>query len=85
MIIKITNKHIKAGVKNDNNSCPIALAIKEHGFSGKNPCCTITNADESKCIDFMRDFDSGKPVQPFSFKVAPMPHNLIGLGKRFRT
>lgn len=76
MLIRVTKKHIKQGVISDPYSCPVALAIRDKGFE-----CVVTehtirtnniwaykryNCPRS-VSRFVKAFDKGRKVKPFSF------------------
>lgn len=75
MIIHVTDDHIKKGTPNCNTHCPIALALKTAlptaritvGLRG----ATIDGESfrHSEIINFVRAFDKGQPVEPFSFEL----------------
>lgn len=79
MIIKVTKKHIKRGRPADGRQCPIALALKDATFP--NPLVRekyiMIEGDyyerifilSQSCKQFIKKFDAGGPVKPFSFKV----------------
>lgn len=77
MQIHITKECIFKGTPQSASSCPIALALKS---IFPNRSITVTKwigLNHRYCIDhteethrFMSDFDDGKPVQPFSFRLA---------------
>ena len=68
MKLKVTMKHIQAGKPTNKGECPLALALKDAGFSyayvdDRGICadgkyCTHTMATST----FMRAFDDGAPV-----------------------
>lgn len=75
--VSVTQKHIDEGVKSDNKTCPIALALKELGF--KNPSVGCDSAliektvyrlpiDAENFIDKL-DFFGKKSVAPFKFEL----------------
>lgn len=78
MVINVTGRHIAGGKRSDCNYCPIALAFKEAGlniqvgsyFIHRSPD-DLENASElpNAVCDFIRKFDRGQPVQPFSFEI----------------
>lgn len=65
--ITVTAEHIKRGVKDDSFLCPIALAMievigaEEHERVNNGACLPAS------VLKFVKRFDSGKPVKPFSF------------------
>lgn len=75
MRIFITQEDIDKGQKSNCYECPIAQSLKRKGshnvavFDGSiwmagEEFITPLNVD-----DFIRAFDAGKPVQPFSFEL----------------
>lgn len=75
MKIQITKKHIKQGKKGRVTLCPIALACKECGFERVRIDAETFEIDGCSgnlppdAIGFVDDFDDGKPVKPFTFKL----------------
>jgi hypothetical protein len=76
--IEVTQAHIDKGERTSAFSCPIALALKDHGVP--KPAVTYTyfyKSDESeeqiylpgKVCNFISAFDKGKPVEPFTFEL----------------
>lgn len=76
MLIKVTEWHINRGMPEHGDKCPIALAIRgkvrwksvyvdpgviEVGCSSGRP--------PKKVSKFIRRFDAGKKVRPFSFRL----------------
>lgn len=81
MKITVTNKDIKNGRQHHCFECPIALAVRRAcqtevvsvgGFTIK-----VRGGDWIKiprlAVNFIGDFDLGKPVQPFSFNLKIKP------------
>lgn len=74
MDIKVTQLHIDEGTEGSFNSCPLALALHESGFSGASVCpChgmqfdgCFTQLPEA-ALEFMTAFDADMPVSPFEF------------------
>jgi hypothetical protein len=78
MHIIVTHRNINNGMREDGDGCPIALAVKEKKL-GK---VFVTRVDvryvshgllyyhrlSPKAIDFIKRFDHGRRVQPFSFE-----------------
>ena len=74
--VKVTETHIRNGVKGDAGCCAIALALQEK-FPGK----SIEVDGESACVGddrfclpaeaeaFIINFDAGTPVDPIEFKM----------------
>jgi hypothetical protein len=79
--VKVTEEHIKAGVRCCGNRCPIALAILEQApdFAGASvgngivslwrdpPAAWAFAALDREAYRFLRYFDGGLPVEPFEF------------------
>ena len=80
--ITVTAQHIAAGVREDCENCPIALAILEAfpgvGYVAVGPgTCTIAPADgptgatdvdlPESALNFIWDFDDGGHPKPFTF------------------
>ncbi len=76
MIIKVSDKHIKDGMKGKANYCPIALALREVVNTDN------VSVDGSEIVidkeflptpgvaeSFIGQFDGNKPVKPFSFEL----------------
>lgn len=74
VLINVTEKHIKNGLAFEGGSCPVALALIDMGYNKRVGNTLIFNinmiADQflprSACR-FIRNFDDGKKVKPFSF------------------
>lgn len=84
--IKVTQEHISRGVRGRCHSCPIALAVREHGYQtpfvgvrniypyGVDMCGNfnlpfkIAHMPQT-AVDFARNFDYGRQVEPFEFEV----------------
>lgn len=90
-IVSITQKHIDGGCKGDADNCPGALAINEAvadlGLHSVVSAYNIGFADADDLqvggIDaphmlraFVRQFDAGEPVSPFSFEIK-IPEDFI--------
>lgn len=77
--INVTQQNIIKGRKYTSKSCPIALAFKEAGIKKvevKNLQFLLRKSEDSIMYDlprmarkFIRAFDEGRPVKPFSFNV----------------
>ena len=78
--IQVKQKHIKAGRINDGGNCPIALACRDAAIVCPNVSTMWISYRGSdyyrrstplpqKAIEFVDNFDNGKPVKPFSFVV----------------
>ena len=78
----VTSKHIAKGLSANCEECPIALSIAEMGFVEVNANhCTIRFSEShtsplfslattpNEVRNFMDAFDTGKPVEPFSFEL----------------
>lgn len=83
MIIKVTQKHIDNGVKNNCEACPVALAMKDKGMRDIRvmpnmfECIEFTSKAglihlrdmPNKVMEFVAKFDTGKKVKPFEFRL----------------
>ena len=78
MKIEVTQEHIDQGIINSLVNCPIALAIKSKGFNCRLDQLYIYIDLKDKIIyiqtpkfvaNFIKDFDDGRPVSPFSFEI----------------
>lgn len=81
VIVKVTKNHIQHGVKCHALNCPISQAFRDAGlnivlgpynllFVGTDSYKYVDNIDcTPKMAKFIRDFDCGRPVEPFSIKV----------------
>lgn len=77
--IEVTQDDINNGDRDDTQSCPIALALLKAGFTEPRvDGCDIcyTEGDKVKSVmspsvvrDFVKSFDRGLPVKPFSFEL----------------
>lgn len=81
LTIRVTEKHIKDGVKGNCAACPVALAIQDTCELAKSVSAgnLLIFAESSKAPHyyqafapaevewFMTDFDRGRPVEPFTF------------------
>lgn len=78
--VKVRQKHIDEGSKGNGNNCPIALAIQDatgvEMFVGSSVYYPPKVYDENivmdntpEITDFINDFDSDSPVQPFEFNL----------------
>lgn len=77
MIVNVKQEHIDDGEREDIERCPIALALREQtgdcwtvGPQG----CEIEDADIFLRLpliaqQFVKDFDTGNSVTPFSFEL----------------
>lgn len=73
--VSVTQEHIRKGSRHDCSSCPIALALKDM-FPGRHVFVDIISMRVGRhnsyghcdlTHEFMKDFDNGKPVEPFDF------------------
>jgi hypothetical protein len=81
---RVTARDIAAGVKRSAYQCPVALALRRSIPSAGDvivcsriaiyrteedswPFAQVATPDEVRC--FTRDFDGGRRVKPFSFKL----------------
>lgn len=78
MKIQVTQEHIKCGLRMTGYNCPVALAIQETLNMGtvyvQADVWYIFVGDKQHITpldvrNFIYLFDSGKPVQPFSFEL----------------
>lgn len=76
MKIKVTQKHIDNGFKNNCWRCPIALAIEEQLINKSFTVASSTIRIQGNVINlpyeacnFIRKFDNGLPVEPFEFEL----------------
>lgn len=77
MRIKVTQKHIKKGKVASCGECPVALAIKER-LQSNDVAVFISSVNinvlpyilTQKAARFVKDFDKGKRVRPFSFNLS---------------
>lgn len=79
--VKVTKDHIERGEKETDDRCPVALAISE-----LDPNATVSVCDDDiwfgyppeygeyptpeKVRRFIKHFDAGLPVRPFTFELA---------------
>lgn len=76
MLVKVLQRHIERGERGHGAECPIALALKSVGFTNLTVLSTkwwcrefVGQAPFSKNVTkFVRAFDAGKPVHPFTFR-----------------
>ena len=79
MIIEVTEQHIRHGTRNNCEHCPIALAVNETF----NINTAVVSGEDfaigeginfkeyslpQEARDFIRQFDDGDEVQPFTFE-----------------
>lgn len=79
MRIEVTQAHIKNGKRQRCVACPVALAMTDAGiedaFAGPSDLMgVLTNQifsvdTPTEVRDFMRLFDGGRTVKPFSFEI----------------
>ena len=78
MKIKVTKKHIQAGVMSCPDRCPLALAIKEAtglkvlvDLGGKIhfPDARVSLRGNAELGKFVARFDNSFPVKPFQFNI----------------
>jgi hypothetical protein len=77
LTVKVTKEHIKKGTVWSDDSCPIALALKDQGFKGvfvpgeqftvKFGKFNLTYGLPVKADLFIEKFDNEMLVKPFSF------------------
>ena len=77
--VEVTAKDIKNGRRCDPNACPIALAAKRatkgriiralDNFFRLNDESTLPHSLK-RVAKFIQNFDSSKPVKPFSFTIS---------------
>lgn len=83
MQITVTQDHIDSGTPGNACECPIALAIREHGYD----CPEVTSNSVSLvhgliaplpdiAIQFIELLDTGLPVVPISFE---LPEPVAGM------
>lgn len=81
MKITVTQDDIDCGFRSNCHLCPIARAIaRETGRHSKfirfdsperiEVGCEVYQTSDQNVINFILDFDCGKPVQPFSFEMS---------------
>ena len=84
VLISVTQEHIDKGVKTSCGSCPIAIAAKEVFIEGIEIAVGINCIGiDTYFVDvpgparrFIRAFDDGKFVRPFSFEI-DVPKRLV--------
>lgn len=80
--VTVTEDHIRRGVPQEPEFCPVALALEtifpaSTHISVDEEAVDLTHEDlrfqsvelPRSATRFIRAFDSGKPVEPFSFRV----------------
>lgn len=87
MLITVTEKHIADGTPKKSRFCPIALALQEtvgtekvsvgnytcswhesDGFGNDTHYCSVLPIEAE---NFVKGFDAGNKMKPFSFEVFP--------------
>ena len=80
MKIEVTQTHIDKGVKREPDRCPIALALGDAGFKfvlvqrirtylQRNGISYFSQVHDKKTENFVKNFDYGTRVEPFSFEL----------------
>lgn len=78
MVIEVTAEDIAQGKRLSPLCCPVALALKRHTGKPISVACYLVREDASprkwcgfakEVWDFLLAFDTGKPVQPFTFEL----------------
>jgi len=75
MVIEVTQEHIDKGLKMSCSMCPVALALKDKGFTHVSVIGYSMFVDGSRYINtpelrqFINDFDMGEYVKPVQFEV----------------
>lgn len=78
IIIKVTKKHIKLGICDSNDQCPIALALLDRGYTSVSvgPREIEVNTriwkPSPNAAQFIQDFDQGKTVKPQTFVLSKL-------------
>jgi hypothetical protein len=86
MLITVTEKHIQDGIREDCNSCAIALALRDaggftsvHVYEARKLECdgfryTVCplNYSHKEINTWIDQFDSGIHVQPIEFEIEPV-------------
>lgn len=78
LTVEVTEEDIKAGKRGKGDQCPIACALRRKGdpypdlYVGPNyiDCDSGRFRTPGEAKAFIQAFDSGFPVQPFTFKTA---------------
>ena len=75
MKIRVTQKHLREGKRNEADRCPLALALRDMGvetpwveeediyYGGQGKRCHHTRDS----LAFINSFDEGLPVHPMTF------------------
>ena len=68
-IIQVKQIDINSGVRKKAQYCPIARALKRHGFKHVSNTVYYSVTLPKRVRTFINRFDTGRPVKPFSFKI----------------
>ena|SRR6185295_16123731 len=67
--IEVTQEDIDRATRGDNRRCPIAWAVKRANEArGGSPYALLVGSMPESARAFVRDFEAGHPVRPFTFK-----------------
>lgn len=66
--IDVTTDDIRRGVRGDERACPIAHAWNRATNGGLSLYLPFDNLP-AVAQTFLRDFDAGRPVEPFTFEM----------------
>ena len=91
--VRVLKRNIAKGIKRDPGLCPIACRLRELGFAdaavyGDNVVLMaggLTQAEipPPKIAErFIKDFDKGKPVKPFSFSLHGIRADMLKAAKK---
>jgi hypothetical protein len=75
VLIDVTEKHIKNGIRLESDCCPIALALKDSGWTHARVTNDVCEVDDMwfslprSAQRFVSSVDSGRPVKPFRFRL----------------
>jgi hypothetical protein len=75
VLIEVTDKHIKNGKPLVADCCPIALALKDSGWTHARVLNSEVIVDDiwftlpRSAKRFVSSVDSGRPVKPFRFRL----------------
>ena len=93
MIIEVTEKHIKKGIRKNRQKCPIALAFKDKfgedcdaqitpirfgSFINNVHKCGIVSEELTQ---YILTFDRGKEIKPTAIKIVKNPDRTLVLKK----
>lgn len=72
MEVKVTQEHIDKGKQGSSIKCPIAIALEEMGHIACVSRLSVLVMNRNFYLpfiasEFVKDFDAGRPVKPFSF------------------